>query len=160
MFHEYPVPPDIRWFNSLQIELVIGWRKKIEPVSQKRSSIVEFSKLIFQNIKIDDYHRSFGTWLPFLWRRICRNSSNRLRRGRSKVETATSFVNLHWWKLLPTAPPRGNCQFLVGGACVSCNEEFSHKSELLMDPRVSGKRVPGKKIDRAVMRVWPRQTFN
>lgn len=160
MFHEYPVPPDIRWFNSLQIEFVIGWRKKIEPVSQKRSSIVEFSKLIFQNIKIDDYHRSFGTWLPFLWRRICRNSSNRLRRGRSKVETATSFVNLHWWKLLPTAPPRGNCQFLVGGACVSCNEEFSHKSELLMDPRVSGKRVPGKKIDRAVMRVWPRQTFN
>lgn len=158
MFHEYPVPSDIRWFNSLQIELVIGWRKKIEPVSQKRSSIVEFS--IFQNIKIDDYHRSFGTWLPFLWRRICRNSSNRLRRGRSKVETATSFVNLHWWKLLPTAPPRGNCQFLVGGACVSCNEEFSHKSELLMDPRVSGKRVPGKKIDRAVMRVWPRQTFN
>lgn len=160
MFHEYPVLPDIRWFNSLQIEFVIGWRKKIEPVSQKRSSIVEFSKLIFQNIKIDDYHRSFGTWLPFLWRRICRNSSNRLRRGRSKVETATSFVNLHWWKLLPTAPPRGNCQFLVGGACVSCNEEFSHKSELLMDPRVSGKRVPGKKIDRAVMRVWPRQTFN
>lgn len=50
-------------------------------------------------------------------------------------------------------PPWGNCQFLVGGACVSCNEEFSHKSELLMDPRVSGKRVPGKKIDRGNARM-------
>lgn len=72
----------------------------------------------------------------------------RLRRGRSKVETATSFVNLHGGSYCQE-PPIG--QLSIPG--VSCNEEFSHKSELLMDPRVSGKRVPGKKIDRGNARM-------
>lgn len=102
-------------------------------------------------LEYQDYHSSSGTFL--VAEDLSELVKPRLRRGRSKVETATSFVNLHGWKLLPENPPWGNCQFLVGGACVSCNEEFSHKSELLMDPRVSGKRVPGKKIDRGNARM-------
>lgn len=96
--HFYPLESNLpRTFSNIdQFFTNCDWMTKKKSVFQKRSLriFLEADILEYQD---SNYHRSSGTGgLPFLLRRrICRNSSNRLRRGRSKVETATSFVNLH-----------------------------------------------------------------